>query len=233
MNELDGLHDYFFDATRKGAVETLKRNYLALYNGLSIQVESETPGACVYSLRLSGRRAVTAGQPRLQSESALEMNVKPYGNDLYLLTYNPEYASPADVNKIDLTYLFGGARVSRTIYFDPAEGKVAVLPKGVVRFEQSGSLLRGTICLRVNGAQAEVRELVFWNPADGARFAAAKVEPARIAQGERTLSFEMSAAPARSMNELDVVKGRLVVCNPADGKTAEINFTLPYKLTTK
>ena len=94
-------------------------------------------------------------------------------------------------------------------------------------------VLRGTIQLRVNGAQAEVRELVFWNPADGARFAAAKVEPARIAQGERTLSFEMSAAPARSMNELDVVKGRLVVCNPADGKTAEINFTLPYKLTTK
>ncbi|WP_289823504.1 hypothetical protein, partial [Alistipes finegoldii] len=167
------------------------------------------------------------------SESALEMNVKPYGDDLYLLTYNSEYASPADVNKIDLTYLFGGARVSRTIYFDPAEGKVAVLPKGVVRFEQTGSLLRGTIQLRVNGAQAEVRELVFWNPADGARFAAAKVEPARIAQGERTLSFEMSAAPARSMNELDVVKGRLVVCNPADGKTAEINFILPYKLTTK
>ena len=233
VNELDGLYGYFFDATRKGAVETLKRNYLALYNGLSVEVESETPGACVYSLRLGGRRAVTARQPRLQSESAFEMNVKPYGDDLYLLTYNPEYASPADVNKIDLTYLFGGARVSRTIYFDPAEGKVAVLPKGVVRFEQTGSLLRGTIQLRVNGAQAEVRELVFWNPADGARFAAAKVEPARIAQGERTLSFEMSAAPARSMNELDVVKGRLVVCNPADGKTAEINFTLPYKLTTK
>ena len=233
VNELDGLYGYFFDATRKGAVETLKRNYLALYNGLSVEVESETPGACVYSLRLGGRRAGTARQPRLQSESALEMNVKPYGDDLYLLTYNSEYASPADVNKIDLTYLFGGARVSRTIYFDPAEGKVAVLPKGVVRFEQTGSLLRGTIQLRVNGAQAEVRELVFWNPADGARFAAAKVEPARIAQGERTLSFEMSAAPARSMNELDVVKGRLVVCNPADGKTAEINFTLPYKLTTK
>ena len=85
----------------------------------------------------------------------------------------------------------------------------------------------------MNGAQAEVRELVFWNPADGARFAAAKVEPARIAQGERTLSFETAAALARSMNELDVVKGRLVICNPADGKTAEINFTLPYKLTTK
>ena len=112
VNELDGLYDYFFDATRKGAVETLKRNYLALYNGLSVEVESETPGACVYSLRLGGRRAVTARQPRLQSESALEMNVKPYGDELYLLTYNSEYASPADVNKIDLTYLFGGARVS-------------------------------------------------------------------------------------------------------------------------
>lgn len=233
VNELDGLYDYFFDATRKGAVETLKRNYLALYNGLSIEVESETPGACIYSLRLSGRRAVTARPPRLQSESALEMNVKPYGDNLYLLTYNPEYASPADVNKIDLTYLFGGARVSRTIYFDPAEGKVVVLAKGVVRFEQADGLLRGTLQLRVNGAQAEVRELVFWNPADGARFVAAKVEPALVTEGERTVSFETAAALARAMNELDVVKGSITIYNPAEKKTAEINFTLPYKLTTK
>lgn len=32
VNELDGLYDYFFDATRKGDVETLRRNYRALYN---------------------------------------------------------------------------------------------------------------------------------------------------------------------------------------------------------
>ena len=35
------LYDYFFDATRKGDVETLRRNYRALYNAVSIEVESE------------------------------------------------------------------------------------------------------------------------------------------------------------------------------------------------
>lgn len=85
----------------------------------------------------------------------------------------------------------------------------------------------------MNGAQAEVRELVFWNPADGARFVAAKVEPALVTEGERTVSFETAAALARAMNELDVVKGSITIYNPAEKKTAEINFTLPYKLTTK
>lgn len=233
VNELDGLYGYFFDATRKGAVETLRRNYLALYNGISIEVESEMPGACVYSLRLGGRRVVTARPPRLQSESALGMDVRPCGEGLYLLTYDPQYASPADVNKIDLAYLFGGARVSRTIYFDPAEGKVAVLPKGVVRFEQTGGVLRGTVRLHVSGAQAEVRGVVFRNPADGARLATAKVEPVRIEEGERTLSFETAAVLARPANGLDVVRGSLAIFNPADGKTAEIDFILPYELTVK
>lgn len=176
---------------------------------------------------------MTARQPRLQSESALEMNVKPYGDDLYLLTYNSEYASPADVNKIDLTYLFGGARVSRTIYFDPAEGKVAVLPKGVVRFEQTGSLLRGHHPAARErragrGARTCVLESRRWC-ALCCREGRTRPDRARRADPE----FRNVGRPGRSMNELDVVKGRLVVCNPADGKTAEINFILPYKLTTK
>ena len=95
VNELDGLYDYFFDATRKGDVETLRRNYRALYNAVSIEVESEAPGECVYSLRLDGRPATTAVQPRLKSESVLEMAVKPYGDGRYLL-------SPKDLCTIDL-----------------------------------------------------------------------------------------------------------------------------------
>ena len=63
VNELDGLYDYFFDATRKGDVETLRRNYRALYNAVSIEVESEAPGECVYSLRLDGRPAPAARAP--------------------------------------------------------------------------------------------------------------------------------------------------------------------------
>lgn len=233
LNELDGLYDYFFDATRKGVVETLRRNYRALYNAISLEVESEAPGACVYSLRLNGRRAVTALRPRLKSESVLEMNVSPYGDDLYMLTYDPQYASRTDINKIEVLYLFGGARVSRTIYFDPAEEAVAVRPKGVVRLEQEGEVLRGTLPVRVTGAQAELRQLVLWNPADGARFAAVRLGPTPLAGGECTVEFEMPAGMSRAMGELDVVRGSVTIYNPRDKKSAEVGFTLPYKLTTK
>ena len=233
LNELDGLYGYFFDATRKGEVETLRRNYRALYDAVSIEVESEVPGTCVYSLRLNGRPATTAVQPRLKSESVLEMNVKPSGDGRYILTYDPQYASAADVNKIEVLYLFGGTRVSRTIFFNPAEGAVSVRPKGVVRLEQGGGAIRGTVQVRVNGAQAEIRRIVLLNPADGARIVAARIEPTQISKGDRTVVFEAEGAIVPAADGLEIVKGSIAFGNPADGTASEADFTLPYKLTTK
>jgi hypothetical protein len=117
--ELDGLEEYFFDAGRKKDVETLKRSYRLLYNRVSIEVEAEEPGRCVWSLVLDGRRVVTSHEPRLVSTSAIEMRLARDDDNRYVLTYNPEYASPRETNTIDITYIWGGARVSRTIYFDP------------------------------------------------------------------------------------------------------------------
>lgn len=233
LNELDGLYDYFFDATRKGEVETLRRNYRALYNTISIEVESEEPGKCIYTLRLDGRPAATVVQPRLKSDAVLEMEVKPCGDGRYMLTYDPQYASAADVNSIEVLYLFGASRVGRTIFFNPAEGSVAVRPKGVVRIEQDGGTLRGTLPLRIDGAQAEVLRVELLNPSDGARITASRIEPAQVAEGERTVGFEASGAFAPSADGLDIVKGSLTFRNPSDGKTSETEFTLPYKLTTK
>lgn len=107
-------------------------------------------------------------QPRLKSESVLEMAVKPCGDGRYLLSYDPQYASPTDINKIEVLYLFGGARVSQTIFFNPAGDAVSVRPKGTLRIEQSGGVIRGTMQLRVSGTAAEVRRIVLFNPADGA-----------------------------------------------------------------
>lgn len=233
VNELDGLYDYFFDATRKGEVETLRRNYRALYNAVSIEVESEAPGSCVYSLRLNGRPATTAVQPRLKSESVLEMNVKSCDDGRYILTYDPQYASAADINKIEVLYLFGGTRVSRTIFFNPAEGAVSVRPKGVVRLEQGGGAIRGTVQVRVDGAQAEIRRIVLLNPADGARIVAVRIGPAQLSKGDRTVVFEAEGVIAPAADGLQIVKGSITVGNAADGNVSDVDFTLPYKLTTK
>lgn len=233
VNELDGLYDYFFDATRKGDVETLRRNYRALYHAVSIEVESEAPGECVYSLRLDGRPATTAVQPRLKSESVLEMAVKPYGDGRYLLSYDPQYASPTDINKIEVLYLFGGARVSQTIFFNPAGDAVSVRPKGTLRIEQSGGVIRGTMQLRVSGTAAEVRRIVLFNPADGARIVAERIEPSQLAGGDCSVTFEAQGSISPATDGVDVLRGSIGFGNPADGKASEADFTLHYKLTTK
>ncbi len=117
--ELDGLGEYFFDATRRNEVETLKRSYRALYGKIAIAIESEEAGRCVYSLMIDGRRVTTSQKPRLVSESALEMRVQEGAGGRYVLTYDPQYASPVELNTIDIMYLWGGARVAQTIYFKP------------------------------------------------------------------------------------------------------------------
>lgn len=120
LNELDELERYFFDATRRNEVVTLRRNFQGLYSRISIDVEAESLGRCVYSLRLDGRRVTTSQQPRLRSESAIEMTVAPCEGGRYLLTYNAAYASPRDINTLEIRYPFGGGRVLRTLYFDPS-----------------------------------------------------------------------------------------------------------------
>lgn len=119
VGELDALSQYFFDAVRKRDVETLRRNVQGLYSRISIEIESESPGCCVYSLRLDGRRVTTSVQPRLKSESAIGMTVSATGDGSYRLTYDAQYASPRDINTLEIRYPFGGGRISRTLYFDP------------------------------------------------------------------------------------------------------------------
>lgn len=232
VNELDGLYAYFFDATRRGETETLRRNYLDLYRRISIEVESESPGSCTYSLRLDGRKVTTSVQPRLKSESAIGMEVKACGDGLYRLEYNPEYASASDINTIEIRYVFGGADVSKTIHFNPAENKAGLKPVGTVGFEQSGGVLSGTIRLRVQG-RAEITKLAFRNPADGETFEVRKFDPARLEEGERIVGFEADASIGHAQGGLDVIRGTITYTNPSDGQSAYVGFMLPFKLITK
>ena len=119
INELDGLDEYFFDTTRKNDVATLRRNYTGLYDRVSIEIEEQTTGRCLYSLRLAGRLVTSSVRPRLTSQSAIELVVAPCDDGRYLLTYNAEYASPQDINTVEIRYPLGGGRIARTLYFEP------------------------------------------------------------------------------------------------------------------
>ena len=233
VNELDGLHAYFFDATRRGETETLRRNYLDLYKRISIEPESESAGSYIYSLRLDGRKVTTSLQPRLKSESAIDMEVKPYADNLYLLEYNPEYASAADINTIEVRYTFGDADVSKTVHFDPAAGKTILRPVGTVALEQNGGLLSGTIVLRIGGQAAEIKRLTLRNPVGGETFDVRVLAPTRLESGERSLCFEAEASVGHAQTGLDVISGTITYANSSSGQDTEVGFVLPFKLITK
>ncbi len=118
LNALEELHAYFFDDMRRNETTETMKNFRGLYKQVGIEVESEQTGECIYSLRISGRRVVTSIPVRLKSDAALDMNVKAIDNNRYLLTYDPTYASPRDINTIEIIYPMGTVKVSRTITFD-------------------------------------------------------------------------------------------------------------------
>lgn len=231
VNELDGLHGYFFDAGRKRETETLRRNYLDLYHRVSIVVEEEAPGMCLYSLQLAGRRVTTSVAPRLTSDSALDLQVRPDGDRQYRLTYNPAYASPTDINRIEILYLFGGTRVAKTILFEAAE-RPSLQPVGSVGICQTGESLKGTLRVRVTGSLQPVR-LLLRNPADGTQIEATHLTPTRLRSGELEIAFEATGTILPDRTGIATIQGRIGCTDPTDGSTSETGFTLPLKLTIK
>lgn len=119
INELKGLEAYFFDSVRRTEANVARNNWQGLHKRISILVESENLGECIYSLRVDGRPVTTSVQPRLKSESAIEMSVVPLEGNRYKLSYNPSYASPYDLNAIEIAYPFGVSVISKTIMFNP------------------------------------------------------------------------------------------------------------------
>lgn len=118
---LEALEEYFFDATRRGEAEALRRSYNALYSRVTIAVEEQGEEYCIFSLRIGERRVRSSVGARLRSDAALEMSVEELGGGRYKLTYNGEYASPKDLNSIEIVYPFGGVSVDKTIYFEPTK----------------------------------------------------------------------------------------------------------------
>ncbi len=118
LNALEELHAYFFDEVRRNETQEVMKNFRGLYKQVSIEVEEEQAGECIYSLRISGRRVVTSIPVRLKSDSALDMAVKAIDNERYMLSYDASYASPRDINSIEISYPMGAVKVSRTITFE-------------------------------------------------------------------------------------------------------------------
>lgn len=118
LNALEELNAYFFDDVRRNETQEVMKNFRGLYKQVSIEVESEQTGECIYSLRISGRRVVTSIPARLKSDSALDMAVKSLDECRYILTYDASYASPRDINTIEISYPMGAVKVSRTITFE-------------------------------------------------------------------------------------------------------------------
>ena len=92
------------------------------------------------------------------------------------------------------------------------------------------SLLLAALCI---STAAEVRRIVLFNPADGARIVAERIEPPQLAGGDCSVTFEAQGSISPATDGVDVLRGSIGFGNSADGKASEADFTLHYKLTTK
>ena len=92
---------------------------------------------------------------------------------------------------------------------------------------------RNTARHRVLSLRLTAQYLVLFNPADGARIVAERIEPSQLAGGDCSVTFEAQGSISPATDGVDVLRGSIGFGNSADGKASEADFTLHYKLTTK
>lgn len=117
ISELNALSNYFFDAVRKGEVETALRDYYAAPARITIHPIKQERGLIIYHLLMDGRKMVFSKKPNVKSSSAYEINVVQNADHTYTITYNSEFCTPLDDNSIEVSHILEGRRVKNIFYF--------------------------------------------------------------------------------------------------------------------
>lgn len=111
---LEGLKQYFFDATRLQETSTLVRRYRNLYNQLTLVGAPEGEGRYAVQLLLAGKPVRCAVPPKVSSECASAIKVLPRDGN-YLITYSTEDCLPEEPNTIEVVWKVASKKLSHTI----------------------------------------------------------------------------------------------------------------------
>ena len=116
--EVETLHTYFFDETRKSQAEGLKRQFREAAGRIAVTPVSNEPGLFIYHLTLDGRNMTSSLVPVTRCETLEHIDFKDGGDGLYSLVYSTQYCLPTDENNIMMTYNFKYNKLKYIIHFN-------------------------------------------------------------------------------------------------------------------
>jgi hypothetical protein len=110
-----------FDDGRKGRAAACINNYRNLYTYLSLEESAHRAGELSCQLMLNGKLAATLQKPRVKSNCADNIRIKPHNNGSVDVSYQTEGCYADADNYIEVTYNFGGQHVAQKFFFTVKE----------------------------------------------------------------------------------------------------------------
>ena len=231
IRELEPLVEYFFDDVRKSETESVMRLYRSAYSKISLVPESKEPGRFVYRLVLDGRTVTCSRPPALRSETAVSLELRPYGSS-YELTYDYSLCLPTDDNYVLISYSFPGKTLRYRHQFDVSGLNERIVPTGIIGIDvviDTDSTVTADVSFYLRSSidsQFEISDVHFTLPGitDFSRTDKSVYE----GEGRHLLQFRQSLSRIPEAGR-GMVTGEMDV--KSDNMDRTITFTLPYNLT--
>ncbi|MDR1003564.1 MAG: plethodontid receptivity factor PRF [Prevotellaceae bacterium] len=135
LAELDALSAYFFDEARLADVKGLAERYRRLYDALSLTGAFTDDGAYRLQLLLGGNPIRTAAVPRVTSNCASAIEVRP-DDGAFRIAFRTDDCLPEEENTLTMRLIIEGRRLEQRVSLNQAAGAAAptfsVVPEGRV-----------------------------------------------------------------------------------------------------
>lgn len=238
------LKSYFFDATRKSAVSTLKAKYTSLYNSFTFVTKSEELGRAYVTLQIGDRPIATSQSLKANYDKAVIQNLQVVPRDGgFEISYDPQFCEDDLPYVITLNYTAGSRHLSHSVTFTKSRAsKVRIQPQGVVTLtaqEISSSSLTNiqlNIDLMVEGVPQgtpiSVDVVTLRVPTLKDELYTNKLSVKYVSDNQVSLmglsSTTIALTGEKSGSTIKILTGEITGRYGADNKAFKSKFTLPY-----
>lgn len=240
VNALNGIKSYFFDTHRRNQVESLQKNFLALYPQVNAEVKEQGLGYAKIEFYLGGKKIKLHTVPVMRSQTATELTYSSSGETPFL-TYAYDTCPKGSYNEITLMWNLPGKRIEKEITFTVPRNDNTLRAKGEVRI--TGLLNEENVIYDINlsmtfeasgYAPYTIKRLDLKVPALKAPLIIDAIDQEVDKNGQYTLECSTEApiigADVR-YNTLDVLQGTAAIEHK--GEQTNINIILPYKIMVR
>ncbi len=128
------LERYFFDATRRAAVESLKERFSSLYSQIMIVTQSERLGWARIVLKIGDREVSSAHSPNVKYDRVTIQDLHvTHRNGGLEVSYDPQFCDENLPYIITLNFKIGSRMLSHDITFQKGDDiEIKLQPQGVV-----------------------------------------------------------------------------------------------------